>query len=1239
MVAVVAQAVRSWKGAIGIALMAVAAFAVGIGSTTAIYTVVRTVLLRPLPYADGERFVALYSARVNEMHLRGSLSLAHLAEYQQRTNSFDVFGWFSPSSATLIAAGEPQHVNALVVTPSLAHNLGVQPALGRWFDDETGAVISHGLWQRLGGDAGVIGRGIVLNDRPLIITGVMPPTFRFPLPAPWTTNFATDVWVYLDPRQRDGGGAAFFAYARRKPGVTLLQAEDEVKRVAAEIATLPPAPAAGYTAILDDLHETGVFEIRPTLMLLFAAAGLLLLITCANVAGLLLTRAVARARETAMRVALGATQRQLATQYFTEALLLSLGGALAGLVVAAMMVRGVVTIAVDYIPRADEIALDWTGLSFAIGTALLASAASSFAPLWQAARTRPNDVLSDGVRASAGVRVRRLSQALVVAEIALAFTLLAVSAVLILHMQALRRVEPGFDTENLLTFELTLPRGIADHDDIRATYQRRLIEAVEGVSGVESASFANTLPLDGCCVGGEIFPEGGPPRAAERNSFVLMDAGFFRTLRVPLLAGRLPTETDSSDELLAGVINEAAAKRYWPEQSPLDHYARLATADGPRFRILGVVRDVRNNGLDNPPVPEIYLLNSATTVNPMNFVVRSTLPPATLLPALREAIKNVDATLPLHDPITMAQIVQDSLSVERASSLMMTFFALAALLMATLGIYGLISYGVRQRRVEIGTRMALGATSREILGLVVGDGLRMSMAGIVIGLVGVAASAWLLVRFFDVQQLGVLPFVASATIVGAVAVVASSFPAWRATRLSPLVAIRNEPRSTWQTTTQTIHAALHGISQAVAGAEERATISEGALLAEFAATARAAETFDDAIGKAVAILRERLGAASVVLFDRRAGCDYRCSVATPDVPECSLPAGGYLLGRLHRTTSPLPLTAEDLGALSTWAAAHKRERAHEFETLQTLRASLAVALRSKNEIVGVIVVGPPEGRHAYSQAEKDLLRASASQFALMLENARLTDRVVEQEKLRRDLALAAEVQRRLLPEHPPERGMASIAAVSLPARTVGGDYYDFIEIGGHQVGVALADVAGKGVAAALIMSVVQASLRIISSEGDISLPMLAAKMNHFLHRSTASNSYATFFYAQIDEAQRQLRYVNAGHNPPYLLRSGSEIAELSTGGAVIGLIPQLVYEEGKVDLRSGDVLVAFTDGVTEALNASEEEFGNDRLKDLLRAVVHLPVEEISAAISAALRNWIQDAPQYDDLTFVVVKVK
>ena len=290
----------------------------------------------------------------------------------------------------------------------------------------------------------------------------------------------------------------------------------------------------------------------------------------------------------------------------------------------------------------------------------------------------------------------------------------------------------------------------------------------------------------------------------------------------------------------------------------------------------------------------------------------------------------------------------------------------------------------------------------------------------------------------------------------------------------------------------------------------------------------------------------------------------------------------------------------------------------------------------------MLLLGPPKEHDSYTATEKQMLSSSAEVFALMIENARLNERAMEQEKLRRDLALAAEVQRRLLPPEPPPTRAATLAAFTLPARTVGGDYYDFLVLPDERIGIAIADVAGKGIAAALLMSVVQASLRVICAEDQTSLSQLAAKMNGFLYRSTGTNKYATFFYAQLEQHCRRLRYVNAGHNPPYLVRrtdTGAEIMELSAGGTVLGLFPDVGYEETSVNLCSGDLLVAFTDGITEALNAEGEEFGEDRLKELLQGAVWGAAEEISSKLADRMRSWIGEAEQHDDLTLVVLAVK
>jgi predicted permease len=1246
MLSAVSHAWHSWTNARAVAALAIVAFAVGIGSATAIYTVVNAVMLRPLPYANADRFVALYGARFSEPGQRSSHVFPDLIEYQQRTRSFDVFGWFRPASFTLTYGGQPRHVVGTLVTPSLAQHLGVDPVVGQWFTDDQGVVISNSLWRQLGSPADIVGQGLTLDGRSYTVAGVMPPAFRLPVPGPGVEGVKSDVWIALDPmgKGENRGLGLFFCYARLGPGVTLAQAEDDVRRAATEIASLDPASHPSYTARLDRLRDSVLLTIRPTLLLLMVSSAALLVITCADVAGLLLARSVARARETAIRVALGARQRQLALQYFLEGVLVALAGAAAGVALSGALVRAVVAIAADYIPRADEISLDWTVVAFTAGCALAASALASLAPLWQAVRTQPADTLNAGIRATATAGSRVLARSLVVAEIALAFALVASSAILAAHLGRLGRLSPGFDADDVLTFQITRP-DTSKTTAARAEDHKRFTAALEGIAGVTSAALVNSIPMSGCCLSTTLYPEGATekPGAVERVSLRAVSPGYFATLQIPLRAGRLLDERDRSEDALRVVVNEAAVRTYWPERNPVGAFGHIGDPRGTRFEVVGVVGDVRNDGLGKPVVPEVHIASALVGVNPMRFLVRSSLPAETLVPAVRRALEAVDPALPMHDVTRLRDVVRQSLSLERVSSIMLVFFALAALLMAALAIYGVVSYDVRQSTVELGTRMALGATARDLLFMVVGGGLKMAALGAAIGAGAVAASAWLLMRAFDIPGIGALPLVTSTAIVAVVSMSASFFPGWRATRLSPMVAIRNEPGSMWQSTRQTLEQVLTGLTSAVSARDDRPAAADSNVLTDLVTAARSATSFPEAFDRALTMLSGRLDASWMALLER-GGDSVRAIVAVPpSAPDVTVPAHGFLASRLASYSYPLPFDADDLDSWSRWAAEKNERHVDEIRMLRDASARMAVPLRARGELLGLLLLGPRANGASYRDIDRGLLRQCAEPLTLMLENARLTSRVVEQEKLRRDVALAAEVQRRLLPERAPEREGSALAGLSLPARSVGGDYYDFLELGDHRIGIALADIAGKGVAAALLMAVVQASLRIVASEGQASLPDLAARMNSLLHRSTGANGYATFFYAELDECSRQLRYVNAGHNPPYLLRTAGEAAapeirELSIGGTVLGLFPQMAYEEATVDLKSGDVLVAFTDGVTEALNVAEEEFGEERLKTLLRHVVHLPAAEISSRIAEALHGWIKDTAQYDDLTFVVMKV-
>jgi predicted permease len=1244
----------------GVALLAVVAFAVGIGSATAIFTVINGVLLRPLPYPDGERFVSLYGVNTTDPGATMWMSVPELQDYEQQTTSFDAFGWFRAGRYRLTAPGDPQFVPGAAVTPALVRQLG-PPLLGQWFADDTSAVISSALWHRLGGGRDIIGTAITLDERQYTITGVMPPTFQLPLASLGATRGDTEVWIPLDPSPPNAsrGSGISVAYARRKPGVSLEQAKADAKRVATAVAAIDPARYQDYTAGVADLREAtiGMFDtgVRAPLLILLGGAGLLLLIACANVATLLLARSVARARETAIRVALGASRRQLALRYFAEGALVSVAGAAAGVGLSVIMVRYVLAAASAFIPRIEDITIDWTVLGFSVAVAVATGVLAGLAPLWQAIRMAPNAVLSEGVRASAAAPARRLSKAFVVAEIALAFTLLTTSAILVVHMRNLERASLGFDPDGLVAFNLALPRRVGETNDAlaerRRAEQARLMDALQQTPGVTGATFANQLSAPGCFGGGTvIYVEGGPRDAlGQRVCVVLATPDFFSTLRIPLRAGRLLNESDSA---VTVVINEAAARAYWRERNPIGASARLGTPNNDRLDVVGVVGDVRNSGLDKPAAPEVYLSAAGRGVNPMNVVVRSDLPADQLIGAVRRAIRQADPTLVMENVRTIHDIVLSNLLLERLSSLVMTFFGLAALLMATLGIYGAVSYFVRQRTVELGTRMALGSSRRDLVALVLGGGLKLSLAGIAVGSIVLVGAVSLLVRYLGVANFGWLPFAASTAVVTLVAASAASVPAWRTTLLSPMVAIREQPPSVWRWTREGMQRAVRDVRQAVGRDESGSDVSPVDMLTAFVDAARSADSYSGALRAVLTSVCNELRIESAVLLERREGAqaDYRCLAAAGTL-EAAAPvvaADGFLIGRLRAYPLPLPFAPNELNAVAEWAAAHRPERLDEIRALAAAGIQLAVPLRTRSEILGVLLLGGRAQRAGFSAHEKQVLRACADQFALMIENARLTDRVVEQETLRRDIALASDVQRRLLPEAPPRIDCADFAAISVPARRIGGDYYDFVELRDRGLGIALADVSGKGVAAALIMSVVQASLRIISSEGDVPPPRLVARMNEFVYRSTPASKYATFFYAQLDAAGRHLRYVNAGHNAPYLLRAGRqstadsvppEIEELSVGGTVVGMFPEMVYEEATVELWPGDVLLAFTDGVPEAHNPENEEFGEERLQLLLRQTAHLPANEISARLSDEMKDWIRDAEQYDDLTFIVMKVR
>jgi putative ABC transport system permease protein len=510
MLTMISPSWRSWKRAKAVALPALVALAVGIGCATAIFTVVNGATLRPLPYSHPERWVALFggSTLASEADRYSALSISDLADYQQRRSQlrrirvYKINGDFNLTSRELV-----EHVAGAEVTPSLLNNTGVNPIAGRLFQDSDGAhvaVISNRLWKQLGEDSSIASRSITLNGQLYMVTGVMPTWFQLSIVGLASENLHDDVWIPVS-RPKDEGArrnyAGYAGYARLMPGVTIAQARADVKQVAGETVKENAGYSENYTATLFGLQDFVIRDIRPYLLLSLGAAGLLLLVTCANAASLLVAESVSRTHEIAVRIALGARQRQLATQFFLEGCFISTAAAGLGLAVSIALTRVVLSLAGEYIRGSDEITTDGSVVLFVVGLACITAVLPALAPLWQAVRTAPNEVLNEGVRSSAGTRSRRLGRWLVVGEVAFAFLLLAISGLLVSELASLRHTWPGFEADRLLTFQWDASGQRYSPARELLDYQGRLLQSLGALPGVRGAAFTNQLPLNGCCFG------------------------------------------------------------------------------------------------------------------------------------------------------------------------------------------------------------------------------------------------------------------------------------------------------------------------------------------------------------------------------------------------------------------------------------------------------------------------------------------------------------------------------------------------------------------------------------------------------------------------------------------------------------------------------------------------------------------------------------------------------------------
>jgi predicted permease len=791
-----------WKR-LGFTLIAVLTLALGIGANTAIFSVVNALLLRPLPYVDSERLVLLSEKLPSGA--RESASYLNYADWRSRAQSFEgmAVGWSQSFSLT---GGE-----RAVLTPGYVVNwnffqlLGAKPQRGRLFsdaDDRYGAartvIVSHGFWQgSMGGDANVIGKTLRMTSETYTVIGVLPPGFEYFEAA----DVYTPLGLFLAPDSAHAGRGNhafdFYAVARLRPGVTVAQANSEMDAIGNQLAREYPNANEGRSAQAERLQDVMSESVRQSLWVLLGAVGFILLIACINVANLLLVRAAERQKELAVRLTLGAERWRIVRQLLSESLLIAgLGGA-CGLLIGRWMLDGLLGLAPPEIPQLSRVGLDNAVLLFTTGIAALTSLLCGLLPALQASNTDLQTALKAGGRLATGASREGTRKALVIAEVGLSLVLLAGAGLLIRSMYNLLHVDLGFDADNLLTMRLNLPEGKYNPQTMRIFYDECLAR-VNAVPGVRSAALTRSFPINGSNWGGVFIAADKPvPSRADmpESDRIRVTPEYFETMGMQLRRGRSFSDSDTPESAPVTVINEALARRIWPNDDPIGKRIKpdLPEGDEPWREVIGVVNDVKMDGVDRAAPMQMYLLYSQMPYEYLGLAVRAERDPATIATAVEKAIRAIDRDIPIYSIFTMDQLLGNSLAQRRLTLVLLASFAALALLMAAIGIYGVISYAVRQRTHELGIRISLGAQTHDVLALILIQGLKLALFGIGLGLV----AAFALTRLMETLLFGVRPadamtFSVIAFALLLVALIACWIPARRATKVDPMIALRSE---------------------------------------------------------------------------------------------------------------------------------------------------------------------------------------------------------------------------------------------------------------------------------------------------------------------------------------------------------------------------------------------------------------------------------------------------------------
>lgn len=795
----------------GFTVIVVLTLALGIGANTTIFTAIDAVLLNPLPYKDPERLMVVWETNKQlgpEMWDRNEAAIGNFLDWRSRNQSFDQLGALFDTDMNLTGVGEPQRIQGCVVTTNFFQVLGVQPMHGRSFVPESETpgspftvIISHELWQRqFGSDRGIINKSLTLNAHQVAVIGVMPPGFELQFPI----TRHVDMWVPMvidigDLGYHDRSNNFLYTVGRLKQGVSQEQAQTEMNLIAGQLQQQYPETNTEKGVRVVALHKQLVGNVESYLYMLFAAVGFLLLIACANVAGLLLARVTARHREVAIRIAVGASRWRLIRQLLTESIILSGLSGLLGLLLAYGGVKLLVSLTPSEVPRLHEVGLHVPVFLWTLAISVVTGVLFGLAPAVQASKPDLNTALKESSGRNPGsFQGSGLRNLLVVSEVAVALLLLVGAGLMTKSFLRLQQVDPGFDATNVLSMNIALPTSKYREQRL-LTFYDQLFERVKNLPGVKSVAGINPLPLGNSNVSDRFVVEGAPFVALADRPFAgvrVITPDYFQTMSIPQLKGRSFTEQDREKTPNVIIVNEALASRYWPNQDPIGKRLGFFEEDPGKQEwreIVGVVGNVKSKALEIEVMPEAYFPYRQVPENFMNLVVRTASDPVSMVPAIRSQVLSVDKDQPVSDIMTMEQRVAKSVAAKRFVMSLLGAFSILALGLAAVGIYGIMAYLVTQRTQEIGVRMALGAQKRDVLRLIVGKGMALAVIGTAIGLIASLALTRLMRSLlFEVTPTDWLTFVMVSVVLLTVALLASYIPARRATKVDPLVALRYE---------------------------------------------------------------------------------------------------------------------------------------------------------------------------------------------------------------------------------------------------------------------------------------------------------------------------------------------------------------------------------------------------------------------------------------------------------------